>query len=221
MSDTSTADETSTSCRTFADAVQERYADPLAESDADLRIGTPGCERKVDVRLTPHRAIERLTGRISLSGMQIAELGELSEEMADRLKGVKELDLSSNLLPGWPLVTEILQFMPQCEELIVSDNPQMAYPCDFPYGDVISFKKRMTSVKSIVMAGCEYMWGWIISAALEVWPDSLQSLNLHNNQISEMAILPRHVFTELKSLDLSNNPITDWNQVCKLGSLPA
>ena len=217
---TDETDETVTT-RTFADAVQERYGDPLAGSGETLLVGPPGFDREVDLMLTSQKQIEQLTKRIALSRMRIESVGKVSDEMIHRLREVKELDLSFNALPQWPTVTEIVSKLPACEELIVTGNPQMAYACDFPYSDVVTFKKRMHNVKTIVMGSCEYQWQWMLCTALEVWSQSLQSLSLHGNRITDLTAPPGQCFAELQSLDLSGNPIGDWNQVCKLGSLPA
>lgn len=206
--------------RSFADAVHERYGDPLSGSAETLVVGAPGCDRAVDVLLTSKKEIEQLTKRITLTNMQIDSLGQLTDEMSHRLCQVKELDLSHNQVQHWPLITEIIEKLPACQELVVSGNPQMAYACDFPYDEVITFKKRMRNVMTIVMSSCEYEWPMVMCTALEVWPQSLQSLSLHGNLISDLTLPPANCFVELQSLDLSGNPIRDWDQVCKLGSLP-
>lgn len=208
--------------QTFADALNQRYADPLSGCADPLVVGQPGFNRKVDFVLpSAPKGIEQLTKRIALCGMHIDSVGEVSEQMAQRLRQVKELDLSRNALPNWPVVTEILSKLPHCEELIVSENSEMAYPADFPYSDVIQFKKRLCNVRTIVMAECGYEWQWVICAGLEVWPQTLTCLNLHSNRVSVLTTPPPHCFPDLQSLDLSGNPLTDWNQVCKLGALPA
>jgi hypothetical protein len=206
--------------RTFAEAVQEKYGDPLAGASETLVVGAPGCDRAVDVLLTSKKEIEQLTKRITLNKMRIDSVGQLSDEMSHRLCQVKELDISFNELPNWPVLTEIIAKLPACQELVISGNPQIAYACDFPYDEVITFKRRMQNVTTIIMACCEYEWPMVMCTALEVWSQSLRSLSLHANLISDLSVPPATCFKELQSLDLSGNPISDWDQVCKLGSLP-
>ena len=214
--------EPDTPCTTFADALSQRYGDPFDPSGGCVVVGAPGSDREVQLKLHPQQQqIEQLTKRVTLTHKNIESLGHLSDHMRTRLKEVKELDLSFNDLPHWPAIVDIVSQVPACEELILSGNRRIAYPCDFPCSEVIRFKRSMQSVRTIVMAVCEYEWPWVLCAALEVWPSTLATLNLHANQIRDLSPPPASCFASLDSLDLSCNSITDWSHVCHLGSLPS
>ena len=208
---------------TFAQALAQRYGDALAMAADDERlvVGAPGADRSVEVKLPATRHIEQLTRRVALSGLRIECVGDVSEDMLHRLRQVRELDLSGNALPNWVVVADIVAKVPACEELLLSHNPQIAYPCDFPYCDVIAFKRSLHNLRTIVLANCGYEWSWVVCAALEVWPPTLQSLSLHGNCITDLTPPPSRSFACLQSLDLSANPLRDWRQVCCLASLPA
>ena len=211
---------------TFASAVQERYSHLLTGDvfKEPQVIGCPGGNRVVEFVGMDKTAsiIQKRITRLTLSGMNITEIGDIPDSIQSMLKQVEELDLSRNKITSWETVAEIVSFLPLLKELLVSENPQLKYLNDVPLEQVSKLKDKLSSVTTIVLANCGYKWGPVTSTALSVWPTSLQTLNLHGNCIDKISSVPKmeSSFVDLRCLDLSGNPICDWNDICKLGHLP-
>lgn len=51
-----------------------------------------------------------------------------------------------------------------------------------------------------------------------MWP-YVQELFVQDNNISELEVPSYPVFSELRILNLDNNPLSLWREICKLGNL--
>ena len=159
---------------------------------------------------------------IDLSGIGLSSFQDLkSINIASLAKPetVVALNLAKNDLKEWFTIMKLVKDLPALTELNVSKNPNLAYVSDHPFSDVLEFKKTFLAVTHVMADGLGYSWGPVMSCVREMWSEKISYLSIRDNGIDFMSE-PTYAFEYLKKLDLSGNPIHDWSQVTKLGSLP-
>ncbi|KAH7639638.1 tubulin-specific chaperone e-like protein [Dermatophagoides farinae] len=130
-----------------------------------------------------------------------------------QLSKTHSLYLANNQLTNWLDIAKIVEMTPILEELVLSSNPLMP-PSD---EEIIQIGDRFIRLKLIVLGDLHYDWNAILQCS-KLWP-SIQRMSLFVNQIQTIQILNDNQFRNLKFLSLSKNPITDWNEIQKLGKL--
>lgn len=208
---------------TFEDAYRERYSDleSTVASKHELLPQAGGQDKAVELigMNKVAKQIEAQPFALDLTCRNIVWCGEVSEEVRSRLTEVTELNLSHNLFNNWIEIVEIAKLFPKLKSLVLTGNVMEA-PADFSLQYVTQFKKALSTVKSIVLGGAMLKWHDVRAIESQFFPSQLESLELFKNNIAEIPRPHFSDFLELRHVDLSNNPITDWGQVLRLGHLP-
>jgi len=122
------------------------------------------------------------------------------------------MDLSLNQLPSWKIVAQIVSFATSLSELVLTSNPLVAIAPQ----DVSTIGNTFHCLSSIVLGNLAYSWDDVCQCAL-LWPN-IKRLNLFNNDILHLSQM-QNILQNLTFLSLSSNRVSDWNEVCKLGTL--
>ncbi|CAI9735554.1 tubulin-specific chaperone E-like [Octopus vulgaris] len=136
---------------------------------------------------------------------------EVTSQFSSIASKLTELDLSTNLLKSWTQVVEIANIIPNLILLNVSSN-RLIIP-----ENVEMFAKSFTNVEELILNRMDYNWANILSVT-SMFP-SLQRLYASFNNL-ETFIDSTGKLTKLKFLSLSNNRISDENELLKFGQLP-
>lgn len=206
---------------TFAAAFEERYSDLLDDFKEPQVIGFPGADRVVEFvgMEKTTGVIKKNTTKLTLTGMNIKDVGNVSQSILNRINKVEELDLSSNRMTEWKTVAEIVSLIPSLHMLSLSKNPQLSF--NSKSEGIKSPKEVFSNIKTLILANCDYSWQDVISTAIHVWPDSIESLILHGNLIQAIDTPPDgSCFQNIRFLDLSSNAIQLWSHVLAFGHLP-
>lgn len=147
---------------------------------------------------------------VALSNMMVSSPGK-NNELKDLIPNVINLDLSQNLLSSWTDVIEICEQLPNLSSLILSKN-RLELP-----GNIDANHKCFSLLKLLVLNDVAYSWKEILSCAV-LWP-YIQELCAQDNKILQLETPSCPIFSDLRILNLDNNPIVSWKQICKLGGL--
>ncbi|KAI9228762.1 MAG: hypothetical protein DHS80DRAFT_30481 [Piptocephalis tieghemiana] len=134
-----------------------------------------------------------------------------------QLKGVKDLDLSGNLIPSLHTVSEMAQPLERLSILRLNRN-RMEFPessLDLVQGafasvTVLSLVKTMSSLEEF-------------SRVQDAFP-KLQELYLDGNNLKRIwskDTIPAGLFSSLKHLSLQRNCLSTWSTIAPLASLPS
>lgn len=175
---------------------------------------------------------KRIIKSVSASGQHIDSIGDITADLAEKFRQIIILDLSNTQINDSSLLVQILCLFPNLKELIISNNPQLKFNYDesntistsSSFGSDILLtneKNNLPHVTTVISSNCSYNWSDVISFARNMWPSSINSLTLHANKISNIFIPHGTCFLQqLTHLDLSCNPLNEWNEVCNLTQLP-
>ncbi|XP_014777020.1 tubulin-specific chaperone E [Octopus bimaculoides] len=136
---------------------------------------------------------------------------EVTSQFSAIASKITELDLSDNLLKNWTQVAEITSLIPNLLKLNISDN-RLTIP---EHAENLS--KYFASVQDLVLNRMNYDWVDILSAT-SMFP-SLRGLYVCFNNLDKLNA-PKGKLTKLKFLSLTDNRLSDWNELLKLGQLP-
>ncbi|XP_055628093.1 tubulin-specific chaperone E [Toxorhynchites rutilus septentrionalis] len=129
---------------------------------------------------------------------------------------LRSLDVSATLIWNWEIVGDIMSQIPTLEEVNLSSNRLMS-----PTDEEISYLvTKFHNLKKLILKNCALSsWADIVRLA-RMWP-SLENLSLENNELG-MITEENYEFalTQLRSLDLQDNNISDETSIYALGSLP-
>eukprot|EP00094_Tigriopus_californicus_P004608 TCALIF_04438-PA protein Name:"Similar to TBCE Tubulin-specific chaperone E (Pongo abelii)" AED:0.07 eAED:0.07 QI:119/0.4/0.16/1/0.6/0.66/6/0/917 len=150
-----------------------------------------------------------------LMGMRVSGLESTvdcpSDEpaLAGACPNVRDLDLSENLLNSWTEVARIGQCLPRLKILNVSDN-RLAEP-------EADLTQAFPRLRQLLMGQMGYDWD-NVERICRNFPQ-LEILNIFANQIRIIPEPKPGSFDQIKELDLSENPLQDWDQVLRLANL--
>lgn len=235
--------------KSFVAALRDRYLDNFSQSSQTLLALPQESGPKKLIELVGFDKVAEKQGElnnlleINLSNQKISYSGEPNElnELDNELKHVQQMDLSLNLFSSWIEIARILEHSKSLFNLILSKNklqvPELSTSieyCDFlkhSNGQTTDSEQNdetnpivsrlilaFDSLKNIVFGKTGYNWDDVIKCAINLWPN-IQSLDIWGNRINILYEPPANVFNELKYLDLSENPIKDWEYICCLGKL--
>lgn len=156
---------------------------------------------------------------VSAAGQAIDSLGHVSADLQKHFNAIVILDLSDTGIEDCSLVRQILSHFPNLQEFITSKNPQLKF------NRVATASSHdpaaLPDITTVISSDCSYNWSDVISFAQNLWPSSIKSLTLHANKITNISMPDETCFLQqLTHLDLSCNPLKDWNEVCNLTQLP-
>ncbi|CAL1290073.1 unnamed protein product [Larinioides sclopetarius] len=147
---------------------------------------------------------------IVLSGMLVNGPGQ-ENELRELVPNVRDLDLSQNLLSSWETVNDIVKQLPHLATLVLSKNRLKIFEGDETKQEIYK------SLKMLVLNDVAYCWKEVLSCAV-LWP-FIEKLCVLDNAMTTLEAPSFPVFSQLKLLSLDNNPLKNWSEVNKLGSL--
>uniref|UniRef100_A0A023F7S1 Tubulin-specific chaperone E n=2 Tax=Triatoma infestans TaxID=30076 RepID=A0A023F7S1_TRIIF len=204
--------------QTICDAIKERYGGPGQMMSADQleeirrALNTPflemvGWERPADDRDT----FRKLTV-VGVAEYRVSSAGG-TDELAHLCPIIRELDLSTNLISNWKVVSDIVKQLPYLRFLDLSEN-RLLYEDDTVDCCRASFKYLTV----LILSKVEYTWEDIMYCA-RMWPQ-IEKLQVSYNNITNLSKPPADIFENLKLLNIEGNNIKYWTEVEKLGHLP-
>lgn len=199
----------------FIEALYAKYCDDRPVEEIELVQKEPG-HRRVTEYIGFDKLMQSLKNvtnlqHINLANARISSCGTFDQTKFAHLKAIS-LDLALNRLSNWRTVFQISQITKSLWELILTGNPLQTITED----ELESYQGELDNLREIVLGDLKYTWS-DVSRCFSLWP-KLQKINLFGNSIVQIT----NVHENLKSLtyiSLSKNPISDWNEICKLGSL--
>lgn len=199
---------------TFLDALYLKYCDDTAVDEVDLPQNDG--HKRVCEYVGFDSLKETLKNVTNLSFINLADMNISACGLVDPQKfcltKAQSLDLSLNQLANWQEVSRIVSLTECLWDLILSSNP-LSSPVEQEIEDIkVCFK----TLRVAVLGNLSYTWNDVCKCAM-LWP-TIQKLNLFQNNITQLSPVDNLV-KNLTYLSLSKNPISDWKEICKLGSL--
>ncbi|GMK59284.1 hypothetical protein CspeluHIS016_0702990 [Cutaneotrichosporon spelunceum] len=216
-------------------ALQERYgllegedggrqgADSVLLGDSGIVVEAPGME---DVA----RRIERLERlrEVGLESEWVAQLGGSERErklLKERLKAVRILDLSSNLLSSWRDVGEIVAHLTGLKVLILNHSRIQSVRGTLSNEEMDSLRNAFATVSELHLGYSALNWAEAVDIA-SLFP-ALQTLFLnHNSGIVDLSTLQDQdaatSMSRLQVLSIDGCRAESWSDVAhSLSALPA
>ncbi|XP_003745338.1 tubulin-specific chaperone E [Galendromus occidentalis] len=146
---------------------------------------------------------------VNLRNMPVSSAGR---EICSVAPMIVELDLSHTLLSHWDCVALIAQQLTHLTELKLGKN-HLQVP-----SLVTKHQEAFQSVKRIWLESSSLTWEHILQLA-PMWPH-IEALEVSANNIGVLSTPPKSIFGNLEALSLQENPLSSWQDVVKLASLP-
>ncbi|RWS31751.1 tubulin-specific chaperone E-like protein [Leptotrombidium deliense] len=201
--------------KSFFEALIDRYENNVEmASEALLTLSqNQGTDRRIEL-IGFDKVAEKLKNLSQLLVIDLCKqcIAYAGHNPSVKLPTANHLDISSNLLSSWTEVAKIVTHLPSLEGLVVSGNKLVVEKCD-------NLSSHFDKVKYLVFGKVGYTWNDVISVIGSLFR-YMESLDVWGNAITEIAKPLNGIFSPLKSLNLSDNKISDWQQICKLGDLP-
>ena len=200
--------------RTFQEAVEDRYGStPDADPDMIEQI-----RKDINAPFLQLVGFEKVNAAQSnyaeLSTISVRDNGVFgfAEPLDQFCPLVQVLDVAENLLTSWNTVAEMIQNLARLKNLNVSMNKLEILDGD--HDELL--KKAFWNLKTLFMGEMDYDWNQV-SSILKYF-GHLQVLHLYDNQIT--SINAPFVLNTLVELNLTGNPLQDWNTVQQFGGCP-
>ncbi|XP_056391089.1 tubulin-specific chaperone E [Hyla sarda] len=193
----------------FLTAVTKRYG-PSDDWNETMVVGKKTVELVGFELIQEEQSQFKTLQDISVRECLVSEAGEKGE-IHMSCPNISTLNLSKNLLFSWENVAEIAFQLEKLKTLELSEN-KLSLPSD-PSSLANSF--RHLTALSLNRSGVT--WNTVLQCAV-MWPE-LEELHLASNNITELE-RPVNCLQSLTLLDISNNHITDGNQLCAVSDLP-
>lgn len=198
----------------FLDALYSKYCNEELFDGVEL-VQNDG-HRRVCEYVGFDQLKEKLKNVANLRYINVSDLNISNCEIVDpkfKLQKAYFLDLSSNLLQCWQQILKIVQLTPFLNEIVLSSNP-LKIPTD---DDLKVIGDHFKKLKVIVLGNLNYDWN-DINKCLKLSPN-IEQLSLFDNKIADIN-LKENCLQNLNFLSLSKNPISNWSEIEKLGTLP-
>lgn len=151
----------------------------------------------------------KFTEDIAICNSSINQIGRLPQ-----LESLKELCLQSSCISNWKVVADITDQIPSLKSLDLSQNRLHLKPADDESDEPV-FK----NLESLILNACRLSnWNDIMRIA-KMCP-SLREFSIKLNGIQTLVNDDTDAFNHLEVLIISDNEISDFDEVLKLGSLP-
>lgn len=201
---------------TFEMAVRGRYQDDTTIASEV----TKQLQREINARFVEVVGMEKIgkkqsvlqdLGTAVLTGFKI--WGTDDTDLTTLLPRLHTVDISYSLLSSWQSVAEITRQLPSLRFLNISGN-KLKIP-DNPE----ELKESLCHVVNLVINNMlGYSWQDLLTCC-SMFPQ-LRSLQVAFNKLENLGPVPSGLFDSLEELDIGVNPISSWEEVCHLGSLP-
>lgn len=199
----------------FIEALYAKYCDDRPVEEIELEQKEPG-HRRITEYVGFDKVMQSLKNvtnlqYINLANTRISSCGTIDQSKFAPLKA-KSLDLALNRLSSWRVVFQIAQITKSLSELILTSNPLRAITQD----ELESYQGEFDNLREVVLGDMAYTWNDVFPCFV-LWP-KLQKINLFSNKIVQLTSIHEKL-KNLTYISLSKNPISDWNEICKLGNL--
>ncbi|XP_037047366.1 tubulin-specific chaperone E [Bradysia coprophila] len=200
---------------TVRDAIENRYIltpieDDLNFDDFQMVIGAPLMEFVGVEKTWKKQSDMKALTHVVLPDSNVNAPGDLTP-----LKNLSELVLSASLIWNWQTVGDIVKQIPSLNVLDLSKN-RIKQPTS---AEISELQPIFVFLKSLHLQNCKMKsWTDVLYVA-QLWP-FIDNLSLHGNEIVRL-VEPdlTNIFKNLQSLDLSNNKISNFNEIVKLGKI--
>lgn len=203
--------------RPCPDAILERYCNKNESILDEKNMSLPqkyGKKRIVEFvgldKITTKQSQLNQIETVDLSSMFINGPGTPGM-LFQLIPNVTTIILSQNLFTSWNDIADITRQLPHLIVLNISEN-KLILP-----ENPVELKTAFTNIKTLIMNKLFYDWFQFMTCAI-MWPH-IEYLDLWSNRISHITEISSDVFSHLQTLNISNNPIGNWEEICKLGKL--
>ncbi|XP_071545975.1 tubulin-specific chaperone E [Panulirus ornatus] len=200
---------------TLEAAVRGRYQDdPTIESQVTEQL-----QRTIKARFVEVVGMDKVGQKQSrLEELETVVLcgwmvwGTDQSDLAALLPRLQDLDISNSLLSSWDSVAQITCQLPCLRFLNISGN--MLILPEHPD----ELQGSLCHITHLVLNNMEYTWQDILTCC-SMFP-TLRKLQVAFNKLEVLGPVPPDHFASLEELDIGVNPISSWEEVCHLGSIP-
>lgn len=154
-----------------------------------------------------------MINQVNLAYCKINESGDL-KFLKETFPYMKELDLEGNLFTCWSHIFSILDQLNDLKLINLSNNTM-----SIPEQSKFSFdvKNVYPNIQHLIINRMNYTWS-DIQQVLKHFPN-LVELKVCFNSIDKIESVDVALLRKVKILDLESNPINEWNDLKKIGSL--
>lgn len=204
--------------RSCAEAIRKYYGDREDETVAAHRrtvinewkreMGAPFIEMVGFEKIHQKQKFDRLL-EVCVHDQNINKAGDV----ASLCPNVRSLDVSSNLFSNWREIIQISAQLPDLSELDVSKN---LMAIDMPEESLKHYSKNFTKLEKLNISVCDYEWADILALS-HLWPNITELIAAYNR--IKVISSPNCTLSCLRILRLDGNPLNDWKEVKKLGTM--
>ncbi|XP_067130971.1 tubulin-specific chaperone E [Centruroides vittatus] len=204
--------------RACPDGILERYCSSNENVLDENNLSIP--QKYGKKRMIEFVGLEKITTKqsqlhqietVDLSSMLINGPGQPGA-LSNLIPNVTNMILSQNLFTSWNMIADITIQLPHLTVLNISEN-KLLIP-----ENPVELKTAFRTIKTLILNKMSYNWSQIMKCAV-MWPD-VEYLDLWSNRISDITEIPTDIFIYLQSLNISDNPIGNWEEINKFGKLP-
>lgn len=196
-------------------AIQERYLAPEQQSyvndellmEARDALSAPFMKVVGMEKLRERQSNLKFTEELTICHSTINQAGSLPA-----LDSLRSLCLQSSCIANWKVVGEIVHQIPSLRSLDLSFN-RLAMP------GIEDDELKMEFIESLIINSCG-LSDWKNVLAIARMCPALREFSLKQNDIRTIED-SLHSFPQLETLIISDNSISDFDEVLKLGNLPA
>ncbi|CAF1240826.1 unnamed protein product [Adineta steineri] len=195
--------------RSFSDALYERYCD----FDSTFNDLKNGCDIVFFVGSSPKKTESGLVlnaSTVVLTDEQISHVGD-PNAVAISCSQVELVDISSNAFSDWHEISLLLSSLPHVKTINLSFNP-------FPIGfHILPIELQWPNLNTLCLNGSHIELDMIVEL-LKKTPN-LEELQICSNNYTTISSNYNFQHKNLKRVYISNNNISDWQSICRLGHL--
>ncbi|KAJ6217180.1 hypothetical protein RDWZM_008337 [Blomia tropicalis] len=199
--------------RTFIDELYNKYCEDEPLEELELK------PNDTHNRVYQYVGFDKLMSKLKmvcnlpniiLANRNIGSCGNVDFQKFTLLK-VYSLDLSLNQITNWKSILEIISLTKCLREINLSGNPLLP-----PTNEEIEMiGNKFNNIRILVLGNLTYSWEDVCKCAILM--PHIENINLIKNAITK--ITNADIYENLKSLCLMKNPISSWDEICKLGKL--
>ncbi|OQV21376.1 Tubulin-specific chaperone E [Hypsibius exemplaris] len=193
---------------TALDAVREKYGTAKPE---DMEIGVRFGMKDV-VAVGWEKVLKKVNEldqlhHVDLTGLNVNDHDTTS--LSSIVPNVETLSIGKSLISSWSAVMKLISGLTNLNTLNLTDNRLS-----------IDTEDTVPNVKRLVLSQNALLWRDVLRI-MHCFPD-LEELYLSENQISEISSTAEFSQSRIAVIDLDSQrqPLSDWNEILKLGDMP-
>ncbi|CAF0913981.1 unnamed protein product [Adineta steineri] len=195
--------------RSFSDALYERYCD----FDSTLDDLKNGCDIVYFVGSSPKKTESGLilnASTVVLTDERISHVGD-PHAIETSCSHVELVDISSNAISDWHEISLLLSSLPHVKTINLSFNPFSSHLHILP-DDI-----QWPNLNTLCLNGSRISLDMVVEV-LKKTPN-LEELQICSNNYTTILSNYNFQHNNLKRVYISNNNLTDWKSICRLGDL--